>query len=1168
MAKLDKNTALEKLAQLQLVFHQQLPDKLSSIENVWQALRDGDAGELTFSDLHRMTHSLAGTAATFGAIAVGAAASELELELKSLLSLDENLSAEIPPKLAHEVDSLIASLHHVAEAWQPSTVPQLTPGIEIESLDKINDLIYLLDDDVLQADRIRVYLEENGFRVRCFIQLADFEAACVEQLPAAVVMDMVLSEGDIAGAEAIENLIQRFRVCPPVIFISVRTDIEARLAAARAGAARYFSKPLDLSALTQTLNGLTTRIQARPYHILVIDDDESLLEYYSTILQDAGMNVRTLNKPLDGLVVLEEYKPDLVLMDVYMPDCSGPELAQVIRQDDSWAQMPIMFLSTESDLDQQLNAMNLGGDDFLTKPVAPGHLLAAVIARAKRARWITRLNRDLERSLRETEFSHITLGQHAIVSIADVTGRITYANRKFCEISGYSREELLGQNHRILKSKQHPASFYKEMWDTISSGKVWTGVVCNHRKDGSDYWVDSTIVPFLDDKGKPYQYVSARTDITALRASEERLQRSQAFANIGTWDWNIQTGDLYWSERIASLFGYKESIPETSYENFVAAIHPDDRQKVLDAVSACVEQGKEYNIEHRVVWDNGETHWLHERGDVIRSPNGEALHMLGVVQDITQKKNTQLDLLRNRAAIDGSVDGVAILNGDGEYVYLNPAHAHIYGFGVPDELIGKKWTSMYPQNELKRFAEEIMPKFEREGFWRGETVGVMQGGHLFPQSLSLSALADGGLVCVVRDISADKQVQQALVQAKEDAENANRAKSKFLSSMSHELRTPMNAIIGFSQLLQMTPGENLSDIQADNVDEILKASNHLLELINEVLDLAKVEAGGVNLSIEPINVSELLEDCLALTKPLVQKRAIEISFSCNGESKALDRFPTDISVMADRTRLKQVMLNLLSNAVKYNSENGRMEVCCDVVEDNRIRIGVADTGAGIPESKQSQLFKAFSRLGAEQSDIEGTGMGLVITKNIVELMAGEIGFTSHMGEGSNFWVELPAAIIATIQPEMLSADGASKQRLSETLVETLCNKRTLLYIEDNPANLRLITQMLNYRDNVRLLSAYEPVHGLELARKHQPDLILMDINLPGMSGTAALKLLRQRETTRNIPVIAVSANAMPSDIKKGFEAGFNDYITKPIDIDILLQSIDGFLGVTPDKAET
>jgi len=219
------------------------------------------------------------------------------------------------------------------------------------------------------------------------------------------------------------------------------------------------------------------------------------------------------------------------------------------------------------------------------------------------------------------------LDQHSIISMTDIAGRITFVNDKFCSISGYSADELLGQNHRILKSENHSESFYKDMWDCISQGKTWHGVICNNRKDRSNYWVDSTIRPLLDDNNKPCAYLSARTDVTAFIINDDRLTRSQKFANIGTWDWNILTGDLFWSERIAPLFGYNETIPDTTYENFIAAVHPDDREIVTQAINDCVQHAAEYNIEHRVIWLDGSVNCLHEFGDVVRSKGGKPLNI-------------------------------------------------------------------------------------------------------------------------------------------------------------------------------------------------------------------------------------------------------------------------------------------------------------------------------------------------------------------------------------------------------------------------------------------------------------------------------------------------------------------------------------------------------------
>ena len=501
------------------------------------------------------------------------------------------------------------------------------------------------------------------------------------------------------------------------------------------------------------------------------------------------------------------------------------------------------------------------------------------------------------------------LDRHDLVSIADVSGIITYVNKNFCDVSGYNQSELIGQNHRILKSEHHSQEFYTDLWATISKGKIWRGTVCNKKKDGSDYWVESIIVPFNNENGRPYQYVSARTEVSKIKIAEE-----------------------------------------------------------------------------------------------------EAL-------------------------------------------------------------------------------------------------------------------------------------------------NANRAKSEFLSSMSHELRTPLNAILGFSQLLQMTP-EKLDADQKQSVDEIFKAGKHLLGLINEVLDLAKIEAGHINLSIEPVCCVETLEECLPLIAILAKNRNIKISIMLDGnEIQSNDLRNSDCIINADRTRLKQSLLNLLSNAIKYNKENGDVIISFDSVSDDKIRINVTDNGLGISPENHSNLFKSFKRLGAESSKVEGIGIGLVITKSIIEKMGGSIGVQSTQGKGSTFWIELPRA--------KLPLKNIQNEKLKETSQIHKMNltglTKTILYIEDNPSNLNLVKQIFSHQPNIKLCTAHEPLLGMELSLTQKPDLILLDINLPGIDGYEVLKQLRLRNETTNTPVIAISANAMTRDIKKGLAAGFDDYITKPIVINDLLDSVDTLL---------
>ncbi|MEO7391803.1 MAG: ATP-binding protein [Ramlibacter sp.] len=483
----------------------------------------------------------------------------------------------------------------------------------------------------------------------------------------------------------------------------------------------------------------------------------------------------------------------------------------------------------------------------------------------------------------------------------------------------------------------------------------------------------------------------------------------------------------------------------------------------------------------------------------------------------------------------------------------------------PSDIHDPEEVKARAQALTEELGTEIAPGFEALAFKASreiediyELTYMRKDGSRFPAIVSITALRDDhgtliGYLLIGTDNSARKRGEQELNAAMAAADKANRAKSDFLSSMSHELRTPLNAILGFAQLLE-TGAPAPTTTQKRNIEHILKAGWYLLELINQILDLALIESGKLMLSKEPVSLAEVIVECRAMIEPQARLRGIGMTFPS---------FDTARFVHADRTRVKQVLINLLFNAIKYNRPHGTVSVECSQGSGTSLRVSVRDSGIGLSAGQLAQLFQPFNRLGQEGGAEEGTGIGLVVTKRLVELMGGRIGADSKEGEGSVFWIELDLA-----EAPMLAAQETNYVTDTAPQLPDGTPLRTLLYVEDNPANLELVEQLIARRRDLRLLSAADGRLGIEYARACLPEVILMDINLPGLSGIEAMKILRADPATAHIPIIALSANAIPRDIELGLEAGFFDYITKPIMVRKFMDAIDLALAVSqapPDR---
>lgn len=661
--------------------------------------------------------------------------------------------------------------------------------------------------------------------------------------------------------------------------------------------------------------------------------------------------------------------------------------------------------------------------------------------------------------------------------------------------------------------------------------------------------------------------VSAR-NIRHLAQEVERYDRMfKGSRGYGFLDWDFETNHIFWDGGFWDFLGYgdKDVRRFSSPEIFMGFVHPEDRETLETVISRHVKMNGPGEAFFRIQKKEGGYVWAEVRTEAQRDEDGRVLFTSGVIFDITKLKEIEEALLiseaRHSRILKASNDGVWEWTAEHGGFHFSSRCWEQLGYEDGDDDVTRGidrlevWRRRIHPDDLVTFDKTLNDHFMKKSPFDVEyRIRSKSGEWCWIRARGQMHYSEDGrpwrMSGTNMDITELKRAESRVLQAKEDAEKANQAKSEFLSSMSHELRTPLNAILGFAQLFELDT--NLTADQRENLNEIRKGGQHLLGLVGEVLDLAKIESGRMTINASAITPLKAVQGCVSLVQTQADARDIKIS---------VDNTVSDNKkVFADRRRFRQVLLNLLSNAIKYNVNDGSISISLSEVGERSCQVSVTDTGKGISEERKDSVFQPFNRLGAERSNIEGSGVGLVISKRLIEQMDGEMGFRSTENEGSTFWFQLPFA-------NQLEADGAyleDEDEEEDSLVQgelqlKFEGDRKILYVEDSLPNQRLMQQVLQRYPQLKLSIAADGFSGLYEARANRPDLIVMDINLPGMSGYETLDILKRDNATSTIPVIALSANAMQHDVESGKAAGFVQYLTKPLDLAELIACLNDLL---------
>ena len=939
--------------------------------------------------------------------------------------------------------------------------------------------------------------------------------------------------------------------------------------------------------------------------VLIVDDSLTVRMDIGEALQSAGFDTVLCADLRSAREALAREGSVLIVLDILLPDGDGLDFLKELRSSPTTAQIPVLLLSTEADAKNRVRGMGAGADEYIGKPYDLGLLVA-------RARALTQADAS----------GGVGLGRRVLVIDDSVTFRDEL--RQSLEGAGYHvREAATGEEGLALAAADRPDAV---VVDGILPGIDGATVVRRLKSDTALRSTPCLLLTGAEGTNDGLRALEAGAD-AYVRKSEDLgviLVRLAALLRGAIATGGETSPSLLGPKRLLAVDdsitylqelgsqlrreGYHVVMASSGEEALeLLAARPvdgilldlvmpglsgqdtckrikqraewrdiplimltarDDRDAMIEGINAgaddYIAKSADFDVlkarlraQLRRKYFEDENRRIREK--LVRRETEATAREQGEAEQKKLDQRLRDQQFYTRSLIESNIDALMTTDPLGIITDVNKQMEALTGC-TRDELIGAPSKNYFTDPERAEAAIKLVLREKKVTDY--ELTARARDGKKTEVSYNATTFYDRdrtlqGVLAIARDVTERKRNEQALQEtnielasAKSAAEEANLAKSDFLSSMSHELRSPLNAILGFAQLMELA-SPLPTDSQKESIAQILQAGWHLLKLINEILDLSVIESGKVSLSTEAVSLAEVMSECQAMMEPQAQQLGINMTFP---------RFDNPFFVSADRTRLKQIVINLLSNAIKYNKEQGTVVVDCATSAPGLTRISVKDSGAGLSPEKLAQLFQPFNRLGQEAGGVAGTGIGLVVTKRLAELMGGVLGVESTAGEGSVFWCEL----ISCAAPELVVESGEAAT-VDRPPVPAGARPRTLLYVEDNPANMKLVEQLIARRPDMRLLTAVNGTLGIEVARTTRPTVILMDINLPGISGVEALKVLRIDPATAHIPVVALSANAMPRDIEMGLDAGFFRYLTKPIKIKEFMDTLNTALEFAEEE---